>query len=221
MRLQEPAPRRPAPLRLVAAVIGAGLLLGGSHAAAAADAQARTQGAAPKAAARTDPPPNRDAKVMADFRQRVDAYAELRRSVEARLPPLSKEATPAAIDTHQRAFATSLAKARSTARPGDVFTPAMQDVVRRFMARLFKSPPERRQIRDSVMDDNPGRGAVAVKINARYPDVVPLSTMPPDVLKNLPALPEPLEYRFVGETLILLDPDAHIVVDYVPRALPQ
>jgi hypothetical protein len=70
------------------------------------------------------------------------------------------------------------------------------------------------------MDDNPG-GAVKLAVNARYPDDVPLSTMPPEVLKNLPPLPAELEYRFVGETLILLDPDAHLVVDFVPRALPR
>ena len=58
-------------------------------------------------------------------------------------------------------------------------------------------------------------------VNARYPDQVPLSTMPPDVLENLPKLPKEVEYRFVGEHLILLDPDAHIVVDLMPRALPR
>jgi hypothetical protein len=45
--------------------------------------------------------------------------------------------------------------------------------------------------------------------------------MPPEVLKNLPRLPEELEFRFVGATLILLDPQAHMVVDFVPNALPR
>ncbi len=58
-------------------------------------------------------------------------------------------------------------------------------------------------------------------VNGRYPDAVPLSTMPPEVLKNLPPIPKEVEYRFVGDTLILLDPDAHIIVDFVARALPR
>jgi len=42
-----------------------------------------------------------------------------------------------------------------------------------------------------------------------------MSTMPPDVLAALPKLPENLEYRFVGNRLILLDVEAHLVVDFV------
>jgi hypothetical protein len=170
-------------------------------------------GTAPQARANTD------ATIMAAFGERVQAYADLHRKVESSLPPLPDEATPAAIDTHQRAFAARIAKTRAGARPGDVFSPDMQRVVRRLLARLFRDPQARRELRASIMDDNPKGMKLAV--NGRYPDAVPLSTMPPDVLKQLPVLPEELEYRFVGETLILLDPDAHIVVDYVAQALPR
>ena len=45
--------------------------------------------------------------------------------------------------------------------------------------------------------------------------------MPPEVLGALPALPVELEYRFVGDALILLDTHAHIVIDLVPDALPK
>lgn len=69
------------------------------------------------------------------------------------------------------------------------------------------------------MDENPGKFTLAA--NAPYPTQVPLSTMPPEVLRNLPMLPEGLEYRFVGESLILLDPRANLVVDFVSRALPR
>ena len=41
-------------------------------------------------------------------------------------------------------------------------------------------------------------------VNSRYPDEVPLSTMPPQVLAMLPKLPDDLEYRFIGTRLILL-----------------
>jgi hypothetical protein len=164
---------------------------------------------------------NRDAQVMADFSARVDEYVALHRRVEGTLDRLPKEATPAQLDVHQRLFASRLAEARKGERQGAVFTPPMQEVVRRLVARLFADRQARRQLRDSIMDDNPGAGRVKLAVNARYPDDVPLSTMPPEVLKNLPPLPAELEYRFVGETLILLDPDAHLVVDFVPRALPR
>ena len=53
-------------------------------------------------------------------------------------------------------------------------------------------------------------------MNGRYPDTVPLSTVPPQVLQGrCPIFPRSCEYRFVGDRLILLDPHAHIIVDYM------
>jgi hypothetical protein len=69
------------------------------------------------------------------------------------------------------------------------------------------------------MDENPV--GTKVGVNDRYPDSIPRSTMPPEVLQVLPKMPEELEYRFVGDNLIILDPHAHLVVDYVPAALPK
>lgn len=192
------------------ALLGAAFAVAGSSPLASSPQPATTQDAV-----------NRDAQVMTDFSARVDEYVALHRKVEATLDRMPKEATPAQLDVHQRRFATRLAEARKGARQGSVFTPPMQEVVRRLVARLFTDRKARRQLRDSIMDDNPGAGRVRLAVNARYPDDVPLSTMPPEVLKNLPPLPTELEYRFVGETLILLDPDAHLVVDFVPRALPR
>ena len=52
-------------------------------------------------------------------------------------------------------------------------------------------------------------------MNSRYPDTVPLTTVPPQVLQTLPKLTEDLEYRFVGDNLILLDGHAHVIVDFI------
>lgn len=166
-------------------------------------------------------PVNFDAKTMAEFTERTEAYAVLHRKVESGLTKRSDSSTPQEIDRHQREFATAMAAARAGAKQGDLFSPSMQAVARRLMERLFQNAQSRRQLRESVMDDNPPPSQVRVAVNARYPDAVPLSTMPPEVLKNLPPLPKEVEYRFVGDTLILLDPDAHIVADFVLRVLPK
>ena len=68
------------------------------------------------------------------------------------------------------------------------------------------------------MDENPV--SVKLAVNGRYPDEVPLSTVPPQVLAVLPKLPEELEYRFIGPRLILLDVHAHTVSDYIETVLP-
>jgi hypothetical protein len=173
----------------------------------------------PLAAQAQAQPVNRDAKTMVSFTELVGAYLKLQKAEVAKLPKLKDGSTPVEIDQHQRALGAAIAKARAGAKQGDVFTPDMQRVARKLMQQLFRETRRRRELRESVMDENPK--AIRFKVNDRYPDVVPLSTMPPDVLSNLPPLPEGLEYRFVGDVLILLDPDAHIVVDFVTRVLPK
>jgi recombinational DNA repair protein RecR len=58
-------------------------------------------------------------------------------------------------------------------------------------------------------------------VNGRYPDTVPLSTVPPEVLQTMPKLSEDMEYRFIGDDLILLDTHAHVIADYIENALPR
>ncbi len=162
---------------------------------------------------------NTSASVMVSFKERVAEYAALQEKLSQSLPRLPAEATPQQIDAHQRALAELVRAARKNARLGELFTPDMQQEVRKLMAQVFKQRQDRRELRASIAEENP-RG-IRLTVNGRYPDAVPLATMPPEVLQNLPALPEDLEYRFVGDSLILFDSRAHIVVDFMPRALPS
>jgi hypothetical protein len=69
------------------------------------------------------------------------------------------------------------------------------------------------------MDENPV--GLKLAVNGRYPDAVPISSVPPQVLQTLPALSEDLEYRFIGDNLILLDAHAHVIADFIPDAFPK
>jgi hypothetical protein len=159
-----------------------------------------------------------DPKVIADFTDRVRVYVELHQKLEATVPRLPKGATPEQIDANERALATLIRSARADAKRGDVFTPAMTAYLKGLLKRVFATPAGR-QLRASIMDEYPGR--ITLQPNGRYPDTVPIASMPPEVLAALPKLPEELEYRFVGEQFILLDPHAHLIVDFVPAALPR
>lgn len=170
------------------------------------------------AAAKVQAKENRDAPELAGFKAKLGEYAAMHKRLEGSLPALPKEATPQQIDRNQRAFATLISSSRPMAKQGDVFTPAGQAYIRALLKRLFANT-DRAKLRDTILDENPG--PVALKVNGRYPDQVPLASMPPEVLLALPPLPEELEYRFVGEALILLDPHAHVVVDFVSNALPK
>jgi hypothetical protein len=160
---------------------------------------------------------NHDAKVLADFQKRVQDYLAVHKKLEASLPHLSKEATPQEIDQHERALGKLMQEARAGAKPGDLLTPEMQQVVRRLLRQVFHGT-QGKQLLSSIFDENPVD--MKLTVNGRYPDTVPLSTVPPQVLQNLPTLNEDLEYRFVGRRLILLDTHAHTIADYMDRALP-
>lgn len=167
-----------------------------------------------QAAGKIDP----DAAAIADFRKRVDAYAELHAKLEATLPQQPEHPTPQQVDTHQRALGRLLVQARPRAQHGDMFAPNTRAFFRRQIARALAGP-DGREIKDEIMDDNPGR--IQLRINGRYPDGIPVSTMPAQILAVLPPLPDELEYRFIGRRLILLDVHAHLVVDYIDDAVPR
>jgi hypothetical protein len=167
---------------------------------------------------RTAPEPRpADAPALKEFAAKVTEYEDLQKSLAGKVTKPSTEATPETLDKYERALGTLIENARRTARQGDIFTPAVQTIVRRELARIFGGA-QGKQLLASVMDENPIKATL--KINARYPDEVPMSTMPPEVLAVLPPLPKTLNYRFVSDQLILLDTEAHIVVDFVSKALP-
>ena len=160
----------------------------------------------------------RDARIKAEFLQRTGDYVALHRKASDTLPSLPREAGPAEIDKHQRALGRAVEQLRPQAKQGDIFTKETRAYFRRLMIRAFRGS-EGRLLRKSIMDENPG--PIRLRVNGRYPDTVPLSTMPPSVLAELPALPAPLQYRFIGKRLILLDVDAHMIVDFIENALPN
>jgi hypothetical protein len=72
------------------------------------------------------------------------------------------------------------------------------------------------------MDENPVTpAAIKLTVNSRYPDTVPLTTVPPQVLQTMPKLTEDVEYRFIGDWLILLDVHAHVIADFIEDVLPK
>lgn len=194
-----------------ACAVAALSLVACAHADSAAPAPRGTE------AGQAGAPVNKDAQALASMHERIKEYIALHNKLEATLPKLPKEADPKEIDENQRALAKLIQDARRTAKPGDIFTPDAQKVVHALMNRVFAGP-EGRQLRDSIMDENPGQ--LQITVNSRYPDTVPLSTVPPQVLAGLPKLPEDLEYRFIGRRLILMDVHAHIIVDLIENAIP-
>ncbi|HVD93013.1 MAG TPA: hypothetical protein VNC21_12045 [Vicinamibacterales bacterium] len=168
------------------------------------------------AAPQTKPRVNPNAVTIKEFLKRVDVYVALHKKLEATLPALPKQTDPTVIDKHERALARLVQEGRKDAKPGDLLFPAIQRVVRSLLRPIFTGKAGT-QIRGEIVD-NEYKGNVKLVVNGRYPDEVPISTVPPQVLEALPKLPEELEYRFIQNTLILFDPHAHVIADFMERA---
>lgn len=159
---------------------------------------------------------NPDAVVLAGFKERVEAYMKLREDVEKGSAEQKETNDPAKIHVAQTSLAARVRAARKDAKPGDVFTPDVRALFRRLMHPETKGA-QGRDTKSEIKEDAPA--AMRLKVNAGYPEGAPLPTVPPNLLANLPLLPEELEYRVVDKHLILRDVDANLIVDYIPNAI--
>ena len=175
---------------------------------------------------------NPDAIVLADFQKRIDAYMAIHKDAAKDAPPLKETKNPGEIKAAQDALGVKIRAARMTAKQGEIMTPEIQNKFRRLMYPVVTSPAPQgtagREIKKDIKEElkenteerkEEGGKPVVLKVNARYPEDTPLPTTPPQVLMNLPKLPEQLEYRLVGKNLIIRDVEANIIVDFVPNAI--
>lgn len=157
------------------------------------------------------------ASAVQDLEKRVADYAKLRKTAEAGLPPLRPTKSQAEIAGRQRALAGKIRELRAPAKQGDIFPP---DVAAEFRARIaaaMKGKPAAR-IRRSLKSGEPVAARLAV--NTPVPDRLPLPSMPPTLLLNLPKLAPDIEYRVTGRDLVLLDTKSNLVIDLIPDAIP-
>ena len=162
----------------------------------------------------TDPEVNPDAAAIAEFKIRVDAYADLHRQLAKGDAEPKETKDPAELNAAKAALTAKIQAARANAKQGDVFMPAIRPVFRRLLAPELKGE-DGRDAKAILKDDAPAPGSVPFKVNAKYPGNQPIPSVPANVLLSLPALPAPLEYRIVGQHLLILDTAADLVVDYL------
>jgi hypothetical protein len=175
---------------------------------------------------------NPDALVLADFQKRIDAYMAIHKDAAKDAPPRKETNNPVEIKAAQDALGAKIRAARAMAKAGDIMTPEIQNKFRRVMYPIVTSPAPQgtagREVKKDIKEElkenseerkEEGGKPVVLKVNATYPNDTPLPTTPPQVLMNLPKLPEQLEYRIIGKNLIIRDVEANIIVDFVPNAI--
>jgi hypothetical protein len=169
-------------------------------------------------AAQAQPRVNADAQVLQDFNDRIKNYMKLHDQSKRGAPKLKETTEPAEINAAEKVLGDRIRAARKTATEGEIFTPAIRAKFRQLLNPELKGA-DGAETKAAIKEDAPAPGTVPLKVNATYPDKAPLPTMPPNILANLPKLPEDLEYRIVGRNLILRDVPANLIVDFIPNLI--
>ena len=158
-----------------------------------------------------------DKAALQMFEKQVNEYVALRKKVLANAPKLSKDSTPEQLNAYRLALEDSLRKARSGAKPGDLFRPETAGYIRRTLKNEFQGK-DRRELRDAVFETE--TQGVVLRVNYPYAQSAELSEMPATLLAKLPQLPKEVRYRFVGRSMLLVDRESNVIIDYMPDALP-
>jgi hypothetical protein len=159
-------------------------------------------------------------KAADEFKANIQKYVDLRAKVEASLPKIKNATDQKELAERGAALAGALQSARKDAKQGEIFTPTVAAEFRRILAAdaAKRTPKEKADMMEEVPIKEP-------VVNAVYPTDSPqgptaLASFPARLLKTLPQLPDVVDYRFMGKTLIIRDVMANTIVDYLPAVAP-
>jgi hypothetical protein len=159
---------------------------------------------------------------MKAFQARIMDYVALHKKAAGSIPSVPKNVTdPTIIAQYEQKLTQAIRLLRPKAKQGDIFTPDAQKMV----VKIIKTRLDGNAKSTILGDGNPkspeSAAPVNLAVNAVYPPSAPVSTMPPSLLMALPTLPPEVEFRFVGQTLILRDVQANMIVDLMPNAIKR
>lgn len=176
-------------------------------------------GVEPQTPSPKPPGVNADAVLVRDFEKQIKDYVKLHKKAEAGLPALKPTDSPHTINERRRLLASRIQMDRRQAKQGDIFSPPLSQLYKRLISMAYQASGPAK-VSTSLRHDEPVSD-VRVQVNGLYPEVIPLQTTPPSILLNLPPLPPELDYRIVGQSLVLRDTGANMIVDYIPGAIPR
>jgi hypothetical protein len=118
-----------------------------------------------------------------------------------------------------RAYVKLPAAAQRDVRHGDIFAPEVAEEFQKIIRKAFRGK-DARNMRRTIREADPIKPTI-LRVNDVYPEEIPLTTMPPTLLRRLPAVPMELAYRIIGRALVLQDIKTNLIVDFIPDAIPR
>lgn len=175
-------------------------------------------GAALAASAASSPAQENSEPIRA-FINATQQYASMHRRLEQQIGPIELNTTPEAINRFIQAMAAAIRAERPGAQQGDLFAPAVAPELRaRINEALLEHGFTAADVRAAELAHGVDPGTVKLRVNGTFPWVLSVAMLP-CVLDALPPLPPELQYRIVGNDLLLIDLHASLIVDILPSAL--
>ena len=159
-----------------------------------------------------------DAAAISQFDAAVAKYLAMRRRLLEEVPGPTPESPAAKISQNSDMLAAAIQRSRPKARPGDLFVAPVTTVIKRRVVETVQRE-NLGPVLAGIDDEEPGPATPT--IHMRFPAAGPMATMPPSLLAVLPVLPKELEYRIIGNFLVLRDVEAALILDVLPGAVPR
>jgi hypothetical protein len=162
-------------------------------------------------------PADSEYTVVSRFLTAVDAYVIEHHRLFEPLPD-GMMCLPEDTIARLNALAEVPREARKAPREGAIFTPDVADLFRRRLATRFFGDEYSGADLVAEMEK---REVVASPIRVNEPPAWEVdNAIQLPLLRDLPLLPEELEYQLVGRNLVLIDVPSNLVVDVIRAALP-
>ena len=178
----------------------------------------------PQAPLGPDPPPVtgqflEDLVATQNFQRSVAEYVVLHQLLEHEVPPVLVTPDIGQIQSAVRALRMRIQAARVTAQQGDMITAEVARMFRRRIATCLTPEQWKAVLADQAWDEE-GEPVEPppLYVNMEWPEQVPFDFVPPQLLQSLPKLPQGLQYRIIGRSLVLWDHHANLIVDFLPGA---
>jgi hypothetical protein len=158
---------------------------------------------------------------QAALQRYVEATRLLRETTEKEVPEgKTPEEQARAVERRRGLLAVRIRAMRAQAKEGDLLTPYGIEFIRRRLALSFEGPGVG-TIRDALEEQNDPSiyKTLPSRIELGGSPSIPL--LPAVLMDDLPPIPDQVEYRFAGRTLVLADAEAGIVLDYLPEVFPE
>ena len=165
--------------------------------------------------------PDPGTQAVQAFERATRDYVQMHRRLEAQIGAIHLNITVAELNRIIQELAVAIRAERPDAKQGDFFTPALAPELRaRINNALRDNGFTPGDVRENERREAIDASAVVLRVNGTFPWVL-ASAMFPCVIAALPPLPPELQYRIVGDTLVLIDVHASLIVDLLPHALVE